>query len=230
MQLLKIIGASVALVTALPASATLINFDTLPGGGAIANNTQISNQYASLGVTFAAQYTASQYPPYGDTFTGAPIATIWSDVPGVSPYHSGNFLGSSDADNLLAHYTNLLTISFTDAVNNVSFGAKTFSTQSTFTVTAYDAADNVLQTLAVSAPGSWELATLSASNISKITLVPVMPQFGNGRFPYMGIDNLSFTVAAPVPEPASWAMMIGGFAFAGAAMRRRRATQVAFAA
>jgi hypothetical protein len=27
-----------------------------------------------------------------------------------------------------------------------------------------------------------------------------------------------------VPEPASWAMMIGGFALAGAAMRRRRAT------
>jgi hypothetical protein len=29
------------------------------------------------------------------------------------------------------------------------------------------------------------------------------------------------TVPAPVPEPATWAMMIGGFALAGAAMRRR---------
>jgi hypothetical protein len=28
--------------------------------------------------------------------------------------------------------------------------------------------------------------------------------------------------AAPVPEPATWAMMIGGFALAGAAMRRRK--------
>lgn len=28
-------------------------------------------------------------------------------------------------------------------------------------------------------------------------------------------------VFAPVPEPASWAMMIGGFGFVGAAMRRR---------
>ncbi len=33
---------------------------------------------------------------------------------------------------------------------------------------------------------------------------------------------------AAVPEPASWALMIGGFALAGAAMRRRRAT-VSFA-
>ncbi|WP_010543554.1 FxDxF family PEP-CTERM protein [Sphingomonas elodea] len=35
-------------------------------------------------------------------------------------------------------------------------------------------------------------------------------------------------VFAPVPEPASWAMMIGGFGFVGAAMRRRN-VRVAFA-
>lgn len=35
-------------------------------------------------------------------------------------------------------------------------------------------------------------------------------------------------VFAPVPEPASWAMMIGGFAFVGGAMRRRK-TRVVFA-
>ncbi len=33
------------------------------------------------------------------------------------------------------------------------------------------------------------------------------------------IDNLSVTA---VPEPASWGLMIGGFGFAGAAVRRRR--------
>ena len=30
--------------------------------------------------------------------------------------------------------------------------------------------------------------------------------------------------AAPAPEPASWALMVGGFALAGAALRRKRAT------
>jgi hypothetical protein len=35
------------------------------------------------------------------------------------------------------------------------------------------------------------------------------------------IDNLS--IRGAVPEPATWAMMIGGFALAGAAMRRRKA-------
>jgi hypothetical protein len=40
-----------------------------------------------------------------------------------------------------------------------------------------------------------------------------------------GLDNISVTA---VPEPASWAMMIGGFGLLGAAARRRR-TNVVFA-
>ncbi|MBN8832151.1 MAG: PEP-CTERM sorting domain-containing protein [Sphingomonadales bacterium] len=38
----------------------------------------------------------------------------------------------------------------------------------------------------------------------------------------------TFTPANAVPEPATWAMMIGGFGLAGAAMRRRK-TSVSFA-
>lgn len=34
-------------------------------------------------------------------------------------------------------------------------------------------------------------------------------------------DNLAAATATAVPEPAAWAMMIGGFAFIGAASRRR---------
>lgn len=37
----------------------------------------------------------------------------------------------------------------------------------------------------------------------------------------------SVTVGAPVPEPASWAMMIAGFAATGVALRRRRAPALA---
>ncbi|MFS0737239.1 PEPxxWA-CTERM sorting domain-containing protein [Sphingomonas sp. 1P06PA] len=46
-----------------------------------------------------------------------------------------------------------------------------------------------------------------------------------------GIDDLSVTlngVASAVPEPASWALMIGGFGLVGGAMRRR-AARVTFA-
>lgn len=40
------------------------------------------------------------------------------------------------------------------------------------------------------------------------------------------IDNVSITA---VPEPTSWAMMIGGFVLAGAAVRRRNVSRVSFA-
>ncbi|BAK65282.1 hypothetical protein SLG_06070 [Sphingobium sp. SYK-6] len=45
------------------------------------------------------------------------------------------------------------------------------------------------------------------------------------------IDDVTYDVASAgaVPEPATWAMMIGGFALAGGAMRRQRATRIRFA-
>jgi len=47
---------------------------------------------------------------------------------------------------------------------------------------------------------------------------------------YVGARNFSYISSGAVPEPASWALMIGGFGLAGAAMRRRRSTvRVAYA-
>lgn len=47
-----------------------------------------------------------------------------------------------------------------------------------------------------------------------------------------GLSNLSpYVPSTPqpdVPEPATWAMMVGGFGLVGAALRRRRRTTVAF--
>lgn len=44
------------------------------------------------------------------------------------------------------------------------------------------------------------------------------------------LDDLTFGVSAgAVPEPATWAMMIGGFGLIGGAMRRRSAAKVSFA-
>ena len=48
----------------------------------------------------------------------------------------------------------------------------------------------------------------------------------NTGSPYgAALDNVS--ISAGVPEPASWALMIGGFGLAGSALRRRRALAVA---
>lgn len=49
---------------------------------------------------------------------------------------------------------------------------------------------------------------------------------GSGSASEIFFENGNF---AAVPEPATWAMMIGGFGVVGAAMRRRRSVQVSFA-
>jgi hypothetical protein len=56
---------------------------------------------------------------------------------------------------------------------------------------------------------------------------------GSGMFqlPFGGALNLSVTgansliVPQPVPEPQTWALMIGGFGMIGAMLRRRRRVQ-----
>lgn len=50
-------------------------------------------------------------------------------------------------------------------------------------------------------------------------------------FDWVGVDNINFELAAApaVPEPAAWALMIGGFGLVGGAMRRQR-VRVSYAA
>ena len=48
---------------------------------------------------------------------------------------------------------------------------------------------------------------------------------GGDRSDAFGLDNATFSrsaLTAAVPEPASWAMMVGGFGLVGMAMRRRK--------
>lgn len=56
---------------------------------------------------------------------------------------------------------------------------------------------------------------------------PTLLAFGPTVFPDYDDPTKSYTVSAvlsaAVPEPATWAMLIGGFAFAGLALRRRPA-------
>ena len=62
--------------------------------------------------------------------------------------------------------------------------------------------------------GEWTEVDLGATNISKLVLTG-----GNAAFL---VDDLSFT-GGGVPEPAVWALMLGGLFGAGALLRRRRA-------
>lgn len=61
----------------------------------------------------------------------------------------------------------------------------------------------------------WSLADTSLT--SGLHIINVVGSWGTKGGSYSGTLNF----APNVPEPATWALMIGGFAFAGAAMRRR---------
>lgn len=56
-----------------------------------------------------------------------------------------------------------------------------------------------------------------------------MPTFKTGTFEFRASPGETLSIsAAAVPEPASWAMMVGGFGLLGATMRRRARTTVSF--
>ena len=66
----------------------------------------------------------------------------------------------------------------------------------------------------------WEGRTyqfIATGNTTTLTFASLT----DGNFYGPALDGIS---VVPVPEPASWAMMIGGLAFVGTALRRRRAS------
>ena len=93
-----------------------------------------------------------------------------------------------------------------------------------FTLSAYDAAGKLLERLSFAADSpdyrkgffGFERAT---NDISRFEI--------NGY--YFGVRNLSTLTkdVAAVPEPSTWALMIGGFGLAGVSLRARRRTAIA---
>ena len=67
-----------------------------------------------------------------------------------------------------------------------------------------------------------EVFTFSAVTTQFVTFkMSGCPQADPGSYPSCAIGEVAFRTAG-VPEPTTWALMIGGFGLAGAALRRRR--------
>ena len=72
---------------------------------------------------------------------------------------------------------------------------------------------------------SYRVAFASSPPLAAINL----KLYGEANTSYPGNEpRVIATVQAPVPEPATWAMMIGGFGIVGGSLRRSRRTTVAF--
>jgi len=73
-----------------------------------------------------------------------------------------------------------------------------------------------------SAYTNYDAAVAAAGDFGVLRFSVVLDSFGgNDKTIQIGADGLS--AAGAVPEPAAWALMIGGFGLAGATLRRRKA-------
>lgn len=100
------------------------------------------------------------------------------------------------------------------------------SNPSTFTISLFDAASNLIGTVTTVASSTEETLEVNQSGVSKIKFTfdgaDGSNPYGDGRdVAWYSVRDISY--GDGVPEPAVWALMIAGFATTGLALRRRRA-------
>jgi hypothetical protein len=198
-------------------SATLLALATVGGGAASAEivsidfddgvaGSAVGDSYAGLGVTFANTNFTDNFGILGSSGGLA-----------INSSTSGNFFGP-DAP---------LIATFSVLVDRVTIRALDPGFADV-RLEAYDATNKLIAFDQYLDGGSimreFRDLTVSGAGIASFRVfqpetVKGSNRYGDGAF----FDNLSFNkVGAAVPEPATWGMMILGFAAIGAAMRGRR--------
>ncbi|HEV2569873.1 PEPxxWA-CTERM sorting domain-containing protein [Sphingomonas sp.] len=152
------------------------------------------------------------------TFTGAagsPFANVFIASPGYNNSGPGNNPTTSSI--LVANGDESFDVTLAFAARSISMDVY-LNDLGPATVTLFNGNATVASfTFLADASPANKFSTVSfSSTLTQVTRFTFVST--NGGSLNTGLDNVSITA---VPEPASWAMMIGGFAFAGAALRRR---------
>ncbi|MBV9889625.1 MAG: PEP-CTERM sorting domain-containing protein [Rhizobacter sp.] len=214
------------LLLACAAGAQTINFDDLAAG------TTLGNQYASLGVTFA----ANAFSGPGSSSSGMPWATntdmtiVSIDTGTLGIDYGALGTPSLVSKNILQNFLNWETVEDGDPSFNINLAKPATSVSVTFAgvggqsaapdtrIFAY-AGSTLLGTRAGSLPDdNVGQLTLSFSG-SGITRVAVAP----GSFDdWVGVDNIVITPTAAVPEPEILPLTLLGLATIVWTRRRRQ--------
>lgn len=200
-------------LTAVCASATIIDFENLTVG------TTLSNQYA--GVTFA----ANAFSGPGSSSSGKPWATN-TDMTIVSSLAGGDVGGLGTPSLVSGHVLHSFSgwrvktgdprISFASAINAFSATFAGVSAPADVRLFAYNGA-TLLGTVAGSVTGQFALSFAAPA----ITSVVVTPGSFND---WVGVDNINYTAAVVgVPEAETYALMALGLAAIALARRRMQA-------
>ena len=204
----KLMACVVALAATATANAApiVINFDTLPGGAPLPNNSVLTNQYSSVGVTFSgfenniavSQPTATN--AFSSEFGGPPV--------------SGQVLENRDVNNNRA---DVIRFNFSSPTSGIEFDFLPFGSLGPNTlIQAFDSNGNLLHSSTIGGPASTNVNfhyILPVSGVSSFT----MTQPDDGWV--WGMDNLQFS--QEVPEPISL-LVFGGLVAGGGWLARRR--------
>ncbi|GAA6186583.1 PEP-CTERM sorting domain-containing protein [Aliiglaciecola sp. NS0011-25] len=174
------------------ATATIINFDADANGVAIAANTPITNQYQSLGVTFAG-------------FEDGVLADIAAapDPDGVTAPSSPNVLTNcaNATSTCPGNRADIVEILFASSASNISLMLDTLGSSSV-TFNLFDMNDLLIETQSITSGlfSAYVPVSFAATGVKRIE--GLQPADGWA----WAMDDLSFD-AADVPEPSSLALM-----------------------
>lgn len=219
-MMMKLIGAGALALMSMAGSAQAATFVTtfnggsgaLPTGSTVVQNFDAVASGTMIGANAYATSTSTNLtfrPAYGSSGNFAAVLDGGSytyTLPTASSVFSF-VLGSLDA-------FNVLTLSFSDGTSSILTGGQIVNAPTLFdSGSRTDAQTNGVVSYTVGGGATVTGATFSSR--------------GGNSFEF---DNLATGgVAAAVPEPAAWGMMILGFAVMGGVLRRRPSTKVRFA-
>ncbi len=160
----------------------------------------------------------------GWTVTGDSLAWIGPANPfGGSASDGSYFLDLTDYPNGPPFGGVSQTISTqTGSVYTLTFdlgSSSSYGLPAAITATAGSTSQTFTSTL--TGTNNWESETMTFIGTGSPTTITLIGSAGNA---YIGLDNVSLTATSRgVPEPGTWALLLGGIGGLGAVLRRRRA-------